>query len=103
MFSHCQVGPITVATAMDDFTEHVATLIFTATKGHSSDDTVLKFSPTSAIRTHVHQLLNTWQSKGFEDLKQYVLHAVLLAQAHRVAVGTHTCAYVFQRARRVLA
>jgi hypothetical protein len=45
----------------------------------SSSITVQKFSPTLPTRTHAHQLLNTWESKGFEDLKQVVLHAVLLA------------------------
>jgi hypothetical protein len=101
-FSHCQMGPITVATSVDDFTELVATVIFTATKCHNSDDTVLKFSPTSPTRTHAHQVLDTWQSKGFEDLKQSVLHIVFLAWARRVAVGTQMCAYVFQRAHHVL-
>jgi hypothetical protein len=78
-------------------------LIFNATKGHSMDIMVLKFGPTSLTRTHAHQLLNTRQTKGFNDLKQFVLHAVLLARAHRVAVGTHMCVYVCQRACRVLA
>jgi hypothetical protein len=96
------VDPITVAKGADDFTKSVATVVFIATKGHSSDDTALKFSPTSPTRTHARQLLNTWQSKGFEDLKQSVLHAVLLARAHEVAVGTHTCVYVCQWVRRVL-
>jgi hypothetical protein len=50
---------MTIATGVDDFTVPVATVIFIATKGHSSDNTVLKFSPTSSIRTHDHQLLNT--------------------------------------------
>jgi hypothetical protein len=72
------VGLITIATCTDDFTAHVATMIFNATKGHNSDGTVLKFSPISPSRTHAHQILNTRESKGFEDLKQYVLHAVLL-------------------------
>jgi hypothetical protein len=30
--------------------------------------TVYKFSLTSPIRTYAHQLLNTWQSKGIEDV-----------------------------------
>jgi hypothetical protein len=93
-FSRYQVGPITVATGADAFTEHVATVIFIATKGHSSDDTVLKFSPTLPTRTHAHQLLNTRQSKVFKDLKHSVPHTVLLAWARRVAISTHTCAYV---------
>jgi hypothetical protein len=54
-------------------------VIFIATKGHSRDDMVLKFSPTSPTRTLVHQLLNTRQSKGFKYLKQPMLHMVLLA------------------------
>jgi hypothetical protein len=58
MFSRCQADSITVATGMNDFTEPVATVIFIATKGHSSDDTILKFSPTLPNRTHAHQLLN---------------------------------------------
>jgi hypothetical protein len=88
---------------MDDFTKLVATVIFIATKGHNNNNTVLKFSPTSPTRTHAHQLLNIRQSKGFKDLKQSVLQAVLLARARKVAVGTHMCMYVFQWARRVLA
>jgi hypothetical protein len=48
---------ITVATGADDFTALVATVIFIAI--HSSDGTILKFSPTSSTRTHAHQLLNT--------------------------------------------
>jgi hypothetical protein len=102
-FSRCQAGPITVAVGADDFTEPIATVIFIATKGHSRNGMILKFSPTSPTRTYAHQLLNTRRSKGFEDLKQYVLHVVLLARARRVAVGTHTCAYVCQRACCVLA
>jgi hypothetical protein len=72
----------------------VATVIFVA--NHSSDYTVLKFSPTLPTRTHPHQLLNTRQYKGFKDLKHCVLPAMLLARGHRVAIGTHTCAYVCQ-------
>jgi hypothetical protein len=51
------------------FTKPVAIVIFIATKGHSSDGTILKFSPTSPTRTHAHRLLNTWQSKVFKDHK----------------------------------
>jgi hypothetical protein len=58
MFSRCQAGLITIAMGADDFTAPVATVIFIATKGHNSDDTVLKFSPTLPIRTYAHQLLN---------------------------------------------
>jgi hypothetical protein len=39
----------------------------------------LMFSPTSPTRTDAHQLLNKWQSEGFKDQKQHVLHVVLLA------------------------
>jgi hypothetical protein len=46
-----------------------------ATKGHNNNGTVLKFSPTSPIRTHAHQLLNIRQSEGFKDRKQLVLDA----------------------------
>jgi hypothetical protein len=68
-FSRCQAGRITVATGIDDFTAPVATMIFIATKGHSSDDMVFKFSPTSPTRTHAHQLLNIRHSEGIEDQK----------------------------------
>jgi hypothetical protein len=79
---------------MDDFTEPIATVIFIATKGHSSNDIVLKFSPASPTKNHAHQLLNTRQTKVFEDLKHSVLHTVLLAQARMVAVGTNMCVYI---------
>jgi hypothetical protein len=88
---------------VNDFTEPIATMIFIAIKGHNSDGTVLKFSLTSPTRTHAHQLLNTRQSKAFEDLKQSMFHIVLLAGARRVAVGTHTRTYVCQWAHYMLA
>jgi hypothetical protein len=59
----------------DDFTMPVDTVIFTA--NHTSDDTLLKFSLTLPTRTHAHNLLNTQLSKGYKDLKQYVLHVDL--------------------------
>jgi hypothetical protein len=58
----------------DDFTTPVATVIFIATKGHNSDDTILTFSSTSLTRTHAHQLLNIRHLEGFEDRKQPMLH-----------------------------
>jgi hypothetical protein len=61
------------------------------------------FSPTSPIRTHAHQLLNTQQSMGFEDFKQLVLYIVLHDPVHYVAIGAHMCMYVCQWACRVLA
>jgi hypothetical protein len=63
---------------------------------------VYKFSPTSPIRTHAHQLLNTRQSKGFEDFKELVLHAILHDHVCCMATGAHTCAYFCQWARHVL-
>jgi hypothetical protein len=57
-FSRCQAGSITVAMGADDFIESIATVIFIATKGHNSDNMILKFSPTSPTRTHAQQLLN---------------------------------------------
>jgi hypothetical protein len=59
-----------------------------------SSSMLYKFSSTSSIRTHAHQLLNTGQSKGFEDFKQLVLHAVL----HDLICCSLACA-----PRRVLA
>jgi hypothetical protein len=59
MFSRYQAGLITLASGVNDFIVFVATVIFIATKGHSSNDTILKFSLTLPTRTHVHQLLNT--------------------------------------------
>jgi hypothetical protein len=50
---------------------------------------------THMIRTHAHQFLNTQQSKSFKDLKQFVLHAVLLARGHApclLAQMRRTCA-----------
>jgi hypothetical protein len=61
-----------------------------ATKGHNND---LSISPTSLIRTHVHQLLNIQQSECFEDRKQLVLHIILLAPGIRCA-HWYKCAFV---------
>jgi hypothetical protein len=103
MFSRCQAGLITIEMGVDDFTAPVATMIFIAAKGHSSDDTVLMFSPTSTTRTHAHQLLNTRQLRALMISNSQCNTWCFLHRAHEVAVGTHTCAYVCQRARHVLA
>jgi hypothetical protein len=52
---------------------------------------VYKFSPTSHTRSIAHQLLNPQRSIGFDDVRQLVLHAVLLAPAPQ---DTHWHTYV---------
>jgi hypothetical protein len=75
---------IIVATGADDFTMPISIV------NPAAMAQILKFSPTSPTRTHAHHLLNTRQSRYYQDLKQYVLHEVLLARARKVPIGTHT-------------
>jgi hypothetical protein len=64
---------------------------------------VYTFSPTSPARGSAHQLLNPQQPKCFKDVRQLVLHTVLLALGPHVVIGTHVCTYVCQQACYVLA
>jgi hypothetical protein len=84
---HWQAGSVLVPMSADDFTVPVDTVIFIAS--HNSDDTILKFSPTSPTRTHAHQLLNIRHTEGFDDRKQLMHHAAPPA-LHAACVQTGT-------------